>query len=194
MKSKGDPMVTGETYTVTETALGWNAPGLFRWEKAQKELLASEMACSVLIEDQVWLVKAMEHLDESMKGFTFEFEGVEKARAIFPHAAKTVGVLIWENRSYNLSSEGAYKQLFSEDGKEVLRIVEGWKDSDRELGIRHRIEVFDSSCGLLAAIAYGNVLKFLGSPALYSPPNNSAGLVRGQRPNDQNKAVLPWFF
>lgn len=187
-------MVQLETYIVTETPLGWNAPGLFRWEKAQKELLASDKACSVRIEDHVWLVKEMEHLDESMKGFTLEFEGVEKARAIFPHSSRSVGVVIFDGQSFDVSSEGAYVQVFSEDGKERLRVIQGWKDSDRELGIRHRIEVFASSSAVLAAITYGNVLKVLVSPALYSPPNNSVGLVRGRRPNNQNEAALPWFY
>ncbi len=187
-------MTAGETYIVTETPLGWNAPGLFKWEKAQKEQLASEKACSVLLEDKVWLVKAMEHLDESMRGYSLELAGVERARAIFPHSSTSLGYLFVGEESFDMTCEGAYIQVFSKEGREELRIIQGWKDSDKELGIRHRIEVFSNCSGALAAMAYGNILNAMGAPTFYTPPKNSVGFVKGRRPNDQNNAVLPWLF
>lgn len=187
-------MVTGETYVVTETPQRWNAPGLFRWEKSQKELLASEMACTVIVEDKVWLVKAMEHLDESMRGYSLELGGVERARAIFPHSSTALGYLFAADETFEMTCEGAYLQVFSKEGTEELRIVQGWKDSDKELGICHRIQVFSHCSSVLAAMAYGSIIKAMGAPTFYTPPKNSVGLVKGRRPNDQNKAVLPWFY
>ena len=57
-------------------------------------------------------------------------------------------------------------QVFTEDGTELVRVKEAWKDSDRESGIRHRIEVLSAGLGLQAAIAYALLLGIL------SPPNN----------------------
>lgn len=180
------------TFSVQRSIGGWRAEGLFSWQKEQLSLLGDLGACTVVVADSTWLIKAMDHLDESMRGFRFEHVGKERATAIFPHASETLAFVHWENEPFHLTRGGAYVQLFSEAGDEALRISDAWKDSDRLSGIEHRIEIFKSPHPLLAVIALGWVIKALRSPALYVPPNNSVGLQRGRRPCEQNKAVLPW--
>lgn len=164
-----------ETYLVTETPLGWNAPGLFRWEKAQKELLESEKTCSVTMEDQVWIVREMDGLGECIKGFIFESPQKERARAFFPLSVPAICLVVKNDEISRITSEGAYMQVFTEDGSELVRVKEAWKASDRESGIRHRIEVFSEGLGLQAAIAYALLSGILSPPKDHPAMNSITG-------------------
>lgn len=178
MKGNELKMTPIATFAVTETVLGWNAPGLFKWEKVQKELLAEQKACHVLVDDETWRVKEMDGLGEHINGFTFELDGKARARAFFPLSSPQICLIVWKEDVFRITSEGAYSQVFTEEAIELVRIKEGWKDSDRKQAIRHRIEVFSDQAGLHAAIAYGSVLGFLSPPSDYSR-TSSAGITLG---------------
>ena len=168
-------MVTGETFEVTETTLDWNAPGLFRWEKAQKESLESEKSCSVTIEDQVWTVREMDGLGECIKGLSFESPQKERARAFFPLSVPAICLVFRREEVFRITAEGAYMQVFTEDGSELVRVKEASKDSDRQSGIRHRIEVFSEGLGLQTAIAYGLLSGILSPPKDHPAMNSITG-------------------
>lgn len=156
-----------ETYLVTETPLGWNAPGLFRWEKAQKELLIRKKKCTVQVDQDLWTVAELDQTAESLRIFEFRDQSNTCVRVLMPLAIGFAGLIFSGNYLFQIKSVGAYWEVLSETGEKQLRTIDCWKDSELASGHRHRIELFNPEAKLLAAILYGVMLEFIDADHNY---------------------------
>ena len=160
-------MVTGETYIVTETPLGWNAPGLFKWEKAQKELLIRDKNCTVQIDQDLWAVTELDQFAESLRIFEFRHENLPTVRVLMPLARGFAGLILSQDSVFQIQSAGAYWEVLSEKGEKLVKTIDCWKDSELASGHRHRIELYSPEAKILAAIVYGVILEVIAADHSY---------------------------
>lgn len=165
-----------ETYIVTETPLGWNAPGLFRWDKAQKELLITDRKCTIQVDQDLWTVTELDQVAESLRIFEFRHENRPTVRVLMPLAHAFAGLVISQENLFKIQSVGAYWEIASENGVKQLKTIECWKDSELAMGYRHRIELQNPDAKLLAVIVYGVILEVFRPSHRYSLHSTGFGI------------------
>lgn len=167
MKGNRRKMTPIAAYIVTETPLGWSAPGLFKWEKAQKELLIRDRKCTVQIDQVFWAVTELDQAAESLRIFEFRHENRPKVRVLMPLAHGFAGLILSQDSLFQIKSAGAYWEVLSETGEKQLRTIDCWKDSELAMGQRHRIELYRPEAKILAAIVYGVILDVIAADHSY---------------------------
>lgn len=66
--------------------------------------------------------------------------------------------LTWRGQEYVLSLSDPGTKLLTLEGDELVHVLDAWKDSDRERGVAHQIQLREDVSPILAALTYGAVL------------------------------------
>ncbi len=117
----------------------------------------------------------------TIEGFMAEGENWELSRnplqlAIFDYSCQFIGPgeqvaemtlqgpftgsssLVWRGQEYTLSPRDPGTKLLTLEGDELVHVLDAWKDSERERGVAHHLQVREDVSPILVALTYGAVL------------------------------------